>query len=94
MDIPVGISACVLGDKVRFDGGHKRSRFAAEELNSYVKFVPICPEVGIGMPVPRQTIRLLQHEEQIRLVATKDASVDFTDQMTEFAQAQVERLQH
>ena len=39
MDIPVGISACVLGDKVRFDGGHKRSRFAAEELNSYVKHV-------------------------------------------------------
>ncbi|EJN6958908.1 DUF1722 domain-containing protein [Photobacterium damselae] len=94
MDIPVGISACVLGDKVRFDGGHKRSRFAAEELNSYVKFVPVCPEVGIGMPVPRQTIRLLQHEEQIRLVATKDASVDFTDQMTEFAQAQTEKLQH
>ncbi|PMH44470.1 hypothetical protein BCU68_02915 [Vibrio sp. 10N.286.49.B3] len=85
MGIPVGISACVMGQKVRFDGGHKQNKFAVEELSKYFKFEPVCPEVGAGMTVPRPTIRLLaKDEDDIRLVATKDISEDFTDKMTNF----------
>ncbi|RUO25595.1 hypothetical protein CWE09_02370 [Aliidiomarina minuta] len=56
--IKVGISSCLLGQKVRFDGGHKRSSFCDDELGRHVHFVPYCPEVGIGLSVPRPTIRL------------------------------------
>ena len=61
--IKVGISACLLGDEVRFDGGHKRSAFCTDELGRHVEFVKLCPEVGIGMSVPRPTIRLEQREQ-------------------------------
>lgn len=57
-DLKVGISACLLGDKVRYDGGHKRSACCQDELGRHVQFVKLCPEVGIGMSVPRPTIRL------------------------------------
>lgn len=62
--IPVGISQCVLGENVRFDGGHKRSRYCTDELSKIFDFKPICPEVGIGMGVPRPTIRLVENEEK------------------------------
>ena len=50
-NIPVGISACLLGEAVRYDGGHKRLAFAVEELSPWVAFEPVCPELGIGLPV-------------------------------------------
>lgn len=58
MRLKVGISSCLMGDEVRFDGGHKRSAFATDELTRHIDLVRFCPEVGIGMPVPRPTIRL------------------------------------
>ncbi len=61
--IKVGVSACVLGDKVRFDAGHKLSRFVVQDLGAYMDFVSVCPEVGMGMPVPRPTIRLVSDAE-------------------------------
>ena len=60
MRIKVGVSACILGDLVRFDGGHKRDRFVQKVLNEYVDFVPVCPEVEIGLPIPRPTLRLVE----------------------------------
>ena len=57
--IKIGVSACLLGKKVRFDGGHKRSRFITDSLASYFEFVAFCPEVAIGMGTPRQPIRLV-----------------------------------
>lgn len=92
MDIQVGISSCVNGASVRFDGGHKSNKFASKVLAPYFTYVPICPEVGSGMSVPRPTIRLITNEERIALVDSKDASLDYTDSMVEFSQKTVDRL--
>nr|WP_192867625.1 DUF523 and DUF1722 domain-containing protein [Thaumasiovibrio occultus] len=86
MKINVGISACVLGEKVRFDGGHKMNRFAVDELSRFFNFQPVCPEMGAGMGTPRPTIRLLEKQGDIRLVSTRDTSVDFTDSMLGFTE--------
>jgi len=56
--IRIGISACLLGEKVRFDGGHKRDTFLVDTFGRFVEWVPICPEVGIGLGTPRESIRL------------------------------------
>ncbi|MGR6832208.1 YbgA family protein [Aliivibrio wodanis] len=92
MDIQVGISSCVNGASVRFDGGHKSNKFTSKVLAPYFTYVPICPEVGSGMSVPRPTIRLITNEERIALVDSKDASLDYTDSMVEFSQKTVNRL--
>jgi uncharacterized protein YbgA (DUF1722 family)/uncharacterized protein YbbK (DUF523 family) len=90
--IIVGISACVLGEKVRFDSGHKQSLFAIKELAPHVEFIPVCPEVGMGMPVPRPTIRLVAEGERIALVETKDPSKDHTQAMLDYSKQKVQSL--
>ncbi|WNO60812.1 DUF523 and DUF1722 domain-containing protein [Rheinheimera sp. MMS21-TC3] len=93
MTIKVGISACVLGDKVRFDGGHKASAFCTSVLSDHVQYVPVCPEVAIGMPVPRPAIRLqLDNEEQVHLVRSKEPSIDHTQQMKAFIEQKLPQL--
>lgn len=82
--IKVGISSCLLGQKVRFDGGHKRSSFCDDELGRHVNFVPYCPEVGIGMSVPRPTIRLEGEIESPRAVVPKTGQ-DITIQLADYA---------
>lgn len=91
--INIGISACVLGQKVRFDASHKQSRFVTSELAEHVNFVPVCPEVGIGMSVPRATIRLISNEERIALVDSKDSSIDYTEAMQDFSRNKVSDLE-
>ncbi|ANU39219.1 DUF523 and DUF1722 domain-containing protein [Vibrio scophthalmi] len=93
-EIKIGVSACVLGETVRFDGGHKSSRFVTKELGNHFRFVPVCPEVESGMPVPRPTIRLISDKERIALVETRDASKDHTDSMLAFSRRRIERLQN
>ena len=66
-DILIGVSACLLGEQVRHDGGHKRNAFLLEELAPHVRFVPVCPEVGIGLGAPRESIRLVRRDDRIRL---------------------------
>ncbi|WP_194435823.1 YbgA family protein [Vibrio fluminensis] len=90
--IKVGISACVLGEKVRFDAGHKLSRFVTKELANVFEFVSVCPEVESGMPVPRPTIRLMTNEERITLVETKDPTKDHTQSMLDYSAKRVEQL--
>lgn len=90
--IKVGISSCVLGENVRFDSGHKISKFVTKELVPFFEFVPVCPEVGMGMPVPRPTIRLISDQERIALVETKDASIDHTDKMMDYSKSKVAEL--
>jgi uncharacterized protein YbbK (DUF523 family)/uncharacterized protein YbgA (DUF1722 family) len=82
-EILIGVSACLLGEQVRYDGGHKRNAFLIEELESHVRFVPVCPEVAIGLGVPRETIRLVQRGDGVRLVGS--AGVDHTDAMRRWA---------
>lgn len=60
--IRIGVSRCLLGDPVRFDGGHKRSRFVTDALGPFVEWVPVCPELEVGMEVPRPAIRIVQPE--------------------------------
>ncbi|MGC9422813.1 MULTISPECIES: YbgA family protein [Vibrio] len=91
--IRVGISACVLGERVRFDAGHKVSHFVTQELSPFFDFVPVCPEVGMGLPVPRPTIRLVADEQRIALVETKDASRDHTEALLQYTHKKIDHLQ-
>ena len=85
MAIRVGVSACVLGEPVRFDGGHKLSRFVADELGRHFQFVAVCPEQAIGMGVPRPTIRLVGDPAAPRVKGSKDSSLDVTESLARYA---------
>jgi uncharacterized protein YbbK (DUF523 family)/uncharacterized protein YbgA (DUF1722 family) len=82
-EILVGVSACLLGERVRYDGGHKRNAFLLEDLAPHVRFVPVCPEVGIGLGAPREAIRLVRRGGGVRLVGS--AGVDHTAAMRRWA---------
>ena len=92
--IRIGISTCLLGEKVRHDGGHKLDRFLTDTLGPYVEWVPVCPEVEVGMRIPREAIRLVERGDDVRLVGSKTGT-DHTRAMREFARrraAQLEKL--
>lgn len=89
--IPIGISACLLGDEVRFDGGHKRDRFVTDVLGDYVRWVGVCPEVGAGLGVPRETFRLVRDGGGTRMVGNR-SDRDVTDAVSAYARAHVNRL--
>lgn len=80
--IPVGISSCLLGEKVRFDGQHKLDSFVQRSLGQYFEFRPFCPEVAIGLGIPRRPIRLVARGDEIRCVST-DATMDYTAALRE-----------
>lgn len=82
--IRVGISACLLGDKVRYDGNHKHDAFITGTLGKVFEFIPVCPEVAIGMGVPRPPIRLVGHPLQPRAVGVADPSLDVTTPLTAY----------
>ncbi|APR66236.1 YbgA family protein [Thalassolituus oleivorans] len=89
--IPVGISACLMGDPVRFNGGHKRSRFCTDVLSKYFSFVSICPEVAIGMSTPREPIRLVSadaNDDTVRALGTDNPELDVTDALAEYGRMQ------
>ncbi len=67
----LGISRCLLGDEVRFDGGHKRDNFLTDVFGRYVEWVPVCPEVEAGLGTPREAMRLVGHPQHPRLVTIK-----------------------
>ncbi len=91
----IGVSACLLGREVRFDGQHKRDAFLVDDLSPFVDFVEVCPEVEVGMSIPRETLRLIAIGERgkvgsstataTRLVATRSGE-DWTDRMTGYAE--------
>jgi len=74
----IGISACLLGENVRFNGGHKQSQLCSEVLAEYFDFVPLCPEVAIGLGIPRETIRLVGDAEQPQAVGTVHRELNVT----------------
>jgi uncharacterized protein YbgA (DUF1722 family)/uncharacterized protein YbbK (DUF523 family) len=90
--IKVGISQCLLGAKVRFDGGHKNSRFCSNELSQLFEFTPLCPEVGIGLPIPRKTIRLVGHSDSPKAVLSVGGEEDYTEQLSKFADENIEKI--
>ena len=87
----LGISACLLGDEVRYDGGHKRTAFLVDVLGREVDWVRVCPEVEIGMGTPRETLRLVRRDGRLHMVTTHTA-IDHTDAMEAWARARVESL--
>ena len=83
--IIIGISSCLLGEKVRHDGGHKKSSYLLNILSPHAEFKPCCPEVGIGLGVPRPAIRLKGDPHNPRLIFVQDESKDITDRMLTFS---------
>lgn len=89
--IPIGISSCLLGEEVRFDGGHKRDSYITGTLSKYFEFLPFCPEVAIGMSIPRPPIHLVKKEGEIKCVGIKDPVSDYTEKLRDYAEK--EKLQ-
>ncbi|NBF12757.1 YbgA family protein [Pseudomonas sp. Fl4BN1] len=82
----IAISACLMGVEVRYNGGHKESRLCSRVLSDYFDFVPLCPEVAIGMGTPREPIRLSGDPEHPRAVGTVDATLDVTQSLAEYGE--------
>ena len=87
----IGISSCLLGEEVRFDGGHKRDTFLTQILDCYVEWVRVCPEVEVGMGVPRETLRLVRVDGDTRMLTTR-TGVDHTDSMRAWAKKRTAAL--
>lgn len=87
----IGISSCLLGDEVRFDGGHKRDRFLTDTLGPYVEWVRVCPEVEMGLGVPRETLRLVRVGTDVRMITTR-TGIDHTEAMRSWARRRLEAL--
>ena len=90
--ITLGVSACLLGQAVRYDGGHRRDRFVADVLGQYMAYVPVCPEVECGLPVPRESMHLVGDVDHPRLVTTR-TEVDHTRRMETWARRRVRELE-
>ena len=89
--VRLGISSCLLGERVRFDGGHKHDRFLTDQLGPYVEWVPVCPELEVGMGVPRESVRLEGDLTAPRMVGVRSRQ-DHTTAMRRFAAARVRQL--
>jgi uncharacterized protein YbgA (DUF1722 family)/uncharacterized protein YbbK (DUF523 family) len=91
LPIRVGISTCLLGQEVRWDGGHKRSRYITDILGVYFEFVPVCPELEVGMGVPREPVHLEGEVETPRLIGSRSGE-DWTDRMNRYSIQRVKQL--
>ncbi len=91
-EIRIGVSSCLLGENVRYDGGHKKDAFLTGPLARFVSFVPVCPEVEVGMGTPRPPIRLVRAGGDVRLGDPKHG-VDHTAAMRRWAEARVTALE-
>ncbi len=80
--IPVGISSCLLGEQVRFDGGHRYDRYINRRLADFLEFRPFCPEVAIGLGIPREPVRLVRTAHGVRVRSVQNPAIDVTDRLT------------
>lgn len=90
--VRIGVSACLLGRPVRWDGGHKRDAFLTEQLAPFVEWVPVCPELELGLGVPRETIRLVERGDGPQLVAERSGT-DWSGRMRAFSRRRVRALE-
>ena len=88
--IYVGVSSCLLGAKVRFDAGHKKSDFVTDVMSDYVKFVSVCPEVEIGMGTPREAVRLVGSEESPEMLGVK-SGISWTIKMNNYSDSRIKK---
>jgi uncharacterized protein YbgA (DUF1722 family)/uncharacterized protein YbbK (DUF523 family) len=89
--IRIGISSCLLGENVRYDGGHKRDAYLVETFGPFIEWVPVCPEVEMGLGTPRETLRLVRIGEEVRMVMPKTGA-DHTDAMRSYAERRLNEL--
>ena len=89
--IRIGVSSCLLGETVRFDGGHKRHEFLTETFGRFVEWVPVCPEVECGLGTPREPMRLVATDKGVRLLTVK-TGVDLTERLDAFARRRANAL--
>lgn len=90
--IKLGVSTCLLGEKVRYDGGHKLNRYVRDTLGRHFEYFPVCPEVECGLPVPREALRLVGDPASPRLVTNK-TGFDFTEQMQDWGRRRLAALE-
>lgn len=90
--IRLGISSCLLGNNVRYDGGHKLDRFLTDTLGKYIEYVPVCPEVECGLGIPRPSMRLEGNPDAPRLIVTSTRE-DMTQRMESWAQKRITQLE-
>ncbi|HCP55574.1 MAG TPA: DUF523 domain-containing protein [Pseudomonas sp.] len=88
----IGISACLLGSEVRYNGGHKESRLCSRTLTEYFDFIGICPEVAIGLPVPRPPIQVVQVDDALRVKGVENPQQDVTEALEDVAAGMTEPL--
>jgi uncharacterized protein YbgA (DUF1722 family)/uncharacterized protein YbbK (DUF523 family) len=91
MPIRIGVSMCLLGEKVRHDGGHKLDHYVTDTLAGFFECVPVCPEVEVGMGTPREAVRLVQVNDEVRMVGRKSGA-DHTEAMRSYARRRVEQI--
>jgi uncharacterized protein YbgA (DUF1722 family)/uncharacterized protein YbbK (DUF523 family) len=91
--LKIGISSCLIGEKVRYDDSHKRDSYTTETLGQYFKWVPVCPEVEYGLPVPREPMHLVGTVDSPRLVTTF-TGVDHTEGMLKWAEKKLKGLEN
>ena len=89
--VRIGISACLLGEEVRYDGGHKLDTFLTDILGPHVQWVPVCPEVEVGMGTPREPVRLHRSGNELRMLTLRSGH-DYTDTMNRWAETRVREL--
>ena len=90
--VRIGISSCLLGREVRYDGGHKRDAFLTDILGPRVQWVPVCPEVEIGMGTPREPVNLFRSGDELRMITVRTGH-DYTEAMNRWADARVAALE-
>jgi uncharacterized protein YbgA (DUF1722 family)/uncharacterized protein YbbK (DUF523 family) len=90
--IKIGVSACLLGQNVRYDGSHQRNRYLTDILGRFVSWVPVCPEVECGLPVPREAMRLVGDKDNPRLV-TRKTKIDHTERMLSWSATRIQELE-
>ena len=90
--IKIGVSWCLLGERVRYDGGHKLDRYLVDTLGKFVQYVPVCPEVGCGLPVPRESMHLAGDPSSPSLITSR-THIDHTEKMLKWAAKRVAELE-
>lgn len=90
--IPILISACLLGEKVRFNGGHKRDPLLLEVFGKFALWIPVCPEVGCGLPVPREPM-ILKGDSAATRLAGANSGTDYTERMVRWTGTRLRELE-
>ena len=89
--IKIGVSSCLLGEKVRWNGDHKQDRYVRNNLGNYFEYVPTCPEVDIGMGIPRETVALYGNLDNPRMIGKK-SQIDWTGKMHKYTENRINDL--